>query len=69
MLVNLIADSGSTKTAWCLSYGNQIIKSFETAGLNPFFQTEDEITSQLKEVLLPQIEGNSVENKIGRAHV
>ena len=62
MLVNLIADSGSTKTAWCLSYGNQIIKSFETVGLNPFFQTEDEITSQLKEVLLPQIEGNSVEN-------
>ena len=60
--MNLIADSGSTKTAWCLSYGNQIIKQFETAGINPFFQTEEEITTQLKEALLPQIVGNDVEN-------
>ena len=62
MPMNLIADSGSTKTAWCLSYGNQIVKLFETAGINPFFQTEDEITTQLKETLLPQIVGNDVEN-------
>ena len=60
--MNLIADSGSTKTAWCLSYGNQIVKLFETAGINPFFQTEEEITTQLKETLLPQIVGNDVEN-------
>ena len=60
--MNLIADSGSTKTAWCLSCGNQIIKQFETAGINPFFQTEEEITTQLKEALLPQIVGNDVEN-------
>ena len=62
MSVNLIADSGSTKTAWCLSYGNQIVKLFETAGINPFFQTEEEILVQLKEMLLPQIVGNDVEN-------
>lgn len=62
MPMNLIADSGSTKTAWCLSYGNQIVKLFETAGINPFFQTEEEITTQLKETLLPQIVGNDVEN-------
>ena len=62
MSMNLIADSGSTKTAWCLSYSNQIVKRFETAGINPFFQTEEEITAQLKEVLLPQICGNDVEN-------
>ena len=60
--MNLIADSGSTKTAWCLSCGNQIIKQFETAGINPFFQTEEEITAQLKETLLPQIVCNDVEN-------
>ena len=60
--MNLIADSGSTKTAWCLSCGNQIIKQFETAGINPFFQTEEEVTAQLKETLLPQIVCNDVEN-------
>lgn len=62
MSMNLIADSGSTKTAWCLSYGNQIVKQFETAGINPFFQTEEEIATQLKETLLPQISGHDVEN-------
>ena len=60
--MNLIADSGSTKTAWCLSYGNQIVKQFETAGINPFFQTEEEITAQLKEALLPHIVDTEVEN-------
>ena len=62
MSMNLIADSGSTKTAWCLSYGNQIVKQFETAGINPFFQTEEEITAQLKEALLPHIVDTEVEN-------
>lgn len=62
MSMNLIADSGSTKTAWCLSCSNQVIKRFETAGINPFFQTEEDITTQLREMLLPQIVGNDVEN-------
>lgn len=60
--MNLIADSGSTKTAWCLSYGNQLFKQFETAGINPFFQAEEDIIAQLKGTLLPQISGNDVEN-------
>ena len=62
MLMNLIADSGSTKTAWCLVGDNQIIKQFETAGINPFFQTEDEIVAQLREGLLPEVGVNCVEN-------
>ena len=62
MSMNLIADSGSTKTAWCLSCSNQVVKRFETAGINPFFQTEEDITTQLREMLLPQIVGNDVEN-------
>ncbi len=60
--MNLIADGGSTKTAWCLSCGSQIVKRFETVGINPFFQTEEEIAVQLNETLLPQISGNDVEN-------
>ncbi len=62
MLKNLIVDSGSTKTVWCLLCGNQIVKRFETLGINPFFQTEEEIFGQLKETLLPEIDGNIVEN-------
>ena len=62
MSMNLIADSGSTKTAWCLVSGSQVVKLFETAGINPFFQTEEDIISQLKGALLPEIGDNCVEN-------
>lgn len=62
MSMILIADSGSTKTAWCLVHDSQIVKRFETAGINPFFQTEDEIVAQLKDGLLPEVEANCVEN-------
>ena len=62
MSMNLIADSGSTKTAWCLVSDGQIVKQFETAGINPFFQTEDEIVAQLKDGLLPEVGENCVEN-------
>lgn len=62
MSMNLIADSGSTKTAWCLLCNNQIIRCFDTAGINPFFQSEEDIVSQLEESLLPKISGYVVEN-------
>ncbi len=62
MSMILIADSGSTKTAWCLVRDSQIVKRFETAGINPFFQTEDEVVAQLKDGLLPEVEANCVEN-------
>jgi N-acetylglucosamine kinase-like BadF-type ATPase len=62
MSMILIADSGSTKTAWCLVRDSQIVKRFETAGINPFFQTEDEIVAQLKDGLSPEVEANCVEN-------
>ena len=62
MSMILIADSGSTKTAWCLVGDSQIVKQFETAGINPFFQTEDEIVAQLKEGLLPEVGAICVEN-------
>lgn len=49
----LIADSGSTKTDWALENNRQPI---HTPGINPFFQTEEEISRQLAETLLPQLE-------------
>ena len=37
----LIADSGSTKTDWCVILNGTPIKRIGTKGLNPFFQSEE----------------------------
>ena len=39
----LIADSGSTKTDWCVVLNGAVIKRLGTKGINPFFQSEEEI--------------------------
>lgn len=51
----LIADSGSTKTGWCLSGKDNLPDYFSTGGLNPFFRTSEDIESELREKLLPGI--------------
>ena len=38
----LIADSGSTKTDWCLVAAGKRPRHYQTAGLNPFFRTHDD---------------------------
>ena len=40
----IIADSGSTKTDWCVVNHGKQIKRITTEGTNPFFQTEEEIS-------------------------
>ena len=40
----LIADSGSTKTDWCVVEHGQLIQQIFTKGTNPFFQSEEEIS-------------------------
>ena len=55
----LIADSGSTKTAWKLIGNSGEIKNIKTSGLNPFFRTGEEIYQELKENLLPET-GNEI---------
>jgi glucosamine kinase len=45
----LVADSGSSKTDWLLALPQQETKLFKTAGLNPYFLTEKEITKILQE--------------------
>ena len=61
----LIADSGSTKTAWCLISGNQRVKDITTKGINPCYQTEEEIEAELKNTLCQEIGG---ENKINSVY-
>lgn len=51
----LIADSGSTKTDWILKDQNGLTERFQSAGINPFFQTEEDISSVLGRDLLPYL--------------
>ena len=52
----LIADSGSTKTDWRVIDENGVIGQAQTAGINPYYQSIEEITEVLKGSLKPQIQ-------------
>ena len=49
----LIADSGSTKTDWVLLDKNNIIIQFQTIGFNPYFQSSEDIFTEIKNRLIP----------------
>lgn len=51
----LIADSGSTKTDWCVADCNGLRLKIQTEGINPFFLPETVITEKLTTSLLPQL--------------
>ena len=59
----LIADSGSTKTDWCLCNQGTILQNIQTQGINPYHQTEEAIEEVLRKELLFQLTKNS-ESKI-----
>jgi len=52
--VILLAESGSTKTEWCLVDRSGIVEHFLSDGINPFFQTRKEI-SRLIRLQLPPV--------------
>lgn len=52
----LIADSGSTKTSWLLiTEKEEESSSIQTTGINPFFRSAEDIYSELKTDLLPNV--------------
>lgn len=53
----LIADSGSTKTSWCISDKKNTKKFYSTSGINPFFRTTEDIVAELDKELTPEIKG------------
>lgn len=53
----LIADSGSTKTDWCLVDDGGVVLRAATQGINPFHQDEGTIGSVVDDELLPQLNG------------
>ncbi|RNI23727.1 BadF/BadG/BcrA/BcrD ATPase family protein [Rufibacter latericius] len=55
----LIADSGSTKTAWRLLDTHGEVAEALTSGINPYYRNTPEIAQMLEESLLPQLEGNT----------
>jgi glucosamine kinase len=53
----LIADSGSTKTDWVIIGPGAEKKNFQSAGINPFYQTSEEIIPVLEKQVLPHLAG------------
>ena len=53
--MKLIADSGSTKTDWCLLDDTGVMSRMTTQGINPIHQTKDTIREILNKELLPQL--------------
>lgn len=54
----LIADSGSTKTDWCVVGQGQLVRQIVTKGMNPFFQSEEEIENEIATALIPHLKTN-----------
>jgi len=52
----LIADSGSTKTDWCVSERGKQIQRISTKGMNPYFQSEEEIGEEIRSALAPKLQ-------------
>lgn len=49
-MIQLIAESGSTKTSWHLIKENQELCSTKTLGMNPYFTKKEELISELTTV-------------------
>lgn len=56
----LIADSGSTKTDWCLVKDNGELINFSSEGYNPCYVSKDYITQSLKERIPNSFDRNEV---------
>jgi N-acetylglucosamine kinase-like BadF-type ATPase len=59
--MKIIADSGSTKTDWCLVNPAGEVKTVQTVGLNPYFLDEDEVLTILRKDLYPFLDNKKVE--------
>jgi len=51
----LIADSGSTKTEWCVAERGKQVQRIITKGMNPYFQSEEEISGEIQSALAPEL--------------
>ena len=57
----LIAESGSTRTTWCIVRDNDLVETCYTSGINPFFLGEEDIRKLLNiEFSLPKTDIASI---------
>lgn len=61
--MRLIADSGSTKTDWCMTGGGQTTVC-TTQGMNPFHQSSAELLRILSDELVPQLPVEAVVDEV-----
>ncbi|MDR1951730.1 MAG: ATPase [Bacteroidales bacterium] len=59
--MKIIADSGSTKTDWCLINSAGRVKTVQTIGMNPYFLDENDILNILRKDLYPFLDNKKVE--------
>ncbi len=60
MIFKLIADSGSTNCPWVLASGGNELQRVITSGINPFYQTQEEIETILQRDLLPRLQNTAI---------
>jgi N-acetylglucosamine kinase-like BadF-type ATPase len=66
---NLIVDSGSTGTDWLVARGSTVIESACTKGLNPYFQSYEDIRKEIENVLFHEMKAFSVNGvSVDRIH-
>lgn len=58
----LIADSGSTKVDWSVVDNGKMVKRAVTKGINPFFQTEEQISNEIEQTLILQLDTQDFES-------
>lgn len=51
----LIADSGGSKTDWRLVHRDGTISQASSPGFNPYYQPIEDLTKNIREILLPQV--------------
>ncbi|HHT35139.1 MAG TPA: ATPase [Bacteroidales bacterium] len=56
----LIADSGATKTDWCLAHDGEILQRFSGTGISPVYQTEEEIAEEIRLQVMPHLKESEI---------
>lgn len=56
----LIADSGATKSDWCLTRKGEIIHRFSGKGISPVFQTGEEIAEEIRLYVQPLLKDANI---------
>ncbi|MGI6048484.1 MAG: ATPase [Petrimonas sp.] len=57
----LIADSGATKTDWYLIENNEIAHRFNSKGISPIFQSQEEIAQQIELTVFPILKEEEID--------